>query len=152
MNKENKKIKNTNPKEFDGIKFKSTFECNCYKHLKESNLEFSYESEKITLWEGIKLDKVIFMAPKKLSLGKYGKVLEYNNKKLINITYTPDFILTKGKYKIYMDIKGKENDVYPIKRKMFLKYLEEKDDFIYYFFEPHSIKQLKEAIELIKNL
>ena len=148
MEKENRRIKGAHSVEFDNIKFKSALECSCYKKLKESGLEFNYESERIIIWEGLKLKNTKLYLPNKIC-----RILEEYNKKLLNITYTPDFVVIKDNYKIYFDVKGKENDVYPIKRKMFLKYLEEKqDDWIYIFFEPHYVKQMIQAIDCIKNL
>ena len=47
----NKKILGTKIKVYKGIKFKSTLECNCYKLLEASGLEFSHEAEKTTLQE-----------------------------------------------------------------------------------------------------
>lgn len=149
----NKKIRGASIIEFDNIKFRSILEKSCYKKLMLSSLNFTYESEKIVLWEGIKLDKTIFYAPKKIGNGKYSKLIEKQERALVNITYTPDFIVTFGNYKIYFDVKGKENDTYPIKKKMFLKVLENRSDGLcYMFFEPHSVGQLLQAIEIIKNI
>lgn len=149
----NKKIKGATSIIYKGITFRSILECSCYKKLEISGFDFSYESEKIILWEGVKLQNTILYAPKKLKPGKYGKLLETQTRALLNTTYTPDFIVTKGNYKIYFDVKGKENDTYPIKRKMFLKHLEERNDGInYIFFEPHNIRQMLQSIEIIKGL
>lgn len=153
MKSNNKKIKGATLAEYNGIKFKSILECSCYKKLENSGFDFSYESEKITLWDGIKLQNTKVYAPKKIKAGKYDKFLELQTRALLNTTYTPDFIVTKGNYKIYFDVKGKENDIYPIKKKMFLKTLEERNDGInYIFFEPHNVRQMLQAIEIIKGL
>lgn len=153
MKSNNKKIKGATLAEYNGIKFKSILECSCYKKLENSGFDFSYESEKITLWDGIKLQNTKVYAPKKIKAGKYNKFLEPQTRALLNTTYTPDFIVTKGNYKIYFDVKGKENDIYPIKKKMFLKTLEERNDGInYIFFEPHNVRQMLQAIEIIKGL
>lgn len=149
----NKKIKGATTIRYNGIKFKSILECSCYKKLEISGLDFLYESEKITLWRGSKLHNILIYTPKKIKIGKYGKLLEPQTRALKDITYTPDFVVTKGNYKIYFDVKGKENDIYPIKKKMFLKILEERNDGIkYVFVEPHSVRQMLQAIEIIKEL
>lgn len=151
--KENKKIRGATSIRYSDITFKSCLECSCYKKLELSGLDFAYESEKVILWEGTKLNKVLFYSPKKIKLGKYNKILELQKRALLNITYTPDFVVTKNNYKIYFDVKGKENETYPIKKKMFLKILENRNDGIrYLFFEPHTVKQMLQAIEIIKNL
>lgn len=153
MESNNKKIRGATSTEYNGIKFRSILECSCYKKLETSGLEFSYESEKITLWEGTKLKETLVYAPKKIKAGKYGHSLELQTRALLNTTYTPDFIVFKGDYKIYFDVKGKENDTYPIKKKMFLKSLEEREDnWKYIFFEPHNVRQMLQAIEIIKKL
>lgn len=147
----NKRIKGAKSTELDGIKFKSLLECSCYKKLKESDLKFSYESERIPIWEGAKLEETVVFAPKKIGNGRYDKTLIEQKRALLGITYTPDFLVEKGIYRFYFDVKGKENDIYPIKKKMFLKSLEQRQDgYIYGFFEPHSVKQMVQAIELIK--
>lgn len=149
----NRRVRGATSSEYGGIKFKSLLECSCYKKLEISGLDFSYEGEKVILWEGTKLRNIKVYTPKKIGTGRYSKVLEEQSRALLNITYTPDFIVTKKDYKIYFDVKGKENDIYPIKKKMFLKTLEERQDGIkYIFFEPHSIKQMLQAIEFIKAL
>ena len=153
MESSNKKIKGATSIEYNGIKFKSILECSCYKKLEAAGFDFSYESERIPLWEGVKLQNTIVYAPKKIRAGKYGKFLESQTRALLDITYTPDFIVHKDNYRIYFDVKGKENDTYPIKKKMFLKTLEERQDGIQYiFFEPHNVRQMLQAIEIIKEL
>jgi hypothetical protein len=149
----NKKIKGAVATEFDGIKFRSRLECSCYKKLKDSGLKFYHEPERIALWKGIKLENTQVMAPKKIKVGKFEKTLSPQVRALRDITYTPDFLVEKGNHRIYFDAKGKENDTYPLKKKMFLKMLESRDDgFIYSFYEPHSVKQMVESIELIQKL
>lgn len=152
---ENKKIRGASQVTFDGITFKSKLELSCYKKLKESGLKFAYEPEKFILWNGFKPTFPIY-APKKLGNGKYGRLLELKSRSLLDITYTPDFIVYKDDYIIYFDVKGKENDTYPIKKKMFL-YLLQNDSILddgrkFMFFEPHSVYQMVEAINKIKTL
>lgn len=150
---ENKKIKGAKEVIFDSIKFKSRLEMTCYRKFKEAGLDFSYESEKVILWEGFKPSSIQIYSPKKEGRGSYRGNLELQEKKLLNITYTPDFIVTKDNYKIYLDVKGIPNDTYPIKKKLFLKILEERNDnYKYLFIEPHNIRQINQAIDLIKNL
>lgn len=153
MDNINKKIRGARTIEYKDVKFKSLLECSCYKKLESSGLDFSYESEKITLWKGIKPQNISIYSPKKIKLGKYGRDLELQSRALLDITYTPDFVVTKNNYKIYFDVKGKENDTYPIKKKMFLKILEERNDGKQYlFFEPHNIRQMLQAINIITKL
>ena len=76
MKSNNRKIRGATSIEYNGIKFKSILECSCYKKLETAGLDFSYESEKITLWDGVKLQNTLVYAPKKIKVGKYGKFLE----------------------------------------------------------------------------
>lgn len=151
--KKNIRIKGARGIIYNNIEFRSLLECSCYKKLELSGLNFSYESERIILWEGVKLSKVKLYAPKKLGIGKYSKILEEQKRALLNMTYTPDFIIIKGNYKIYFDVKGKENDTYPIKKKLFLKVLENRqDEYTYLFFEPHNVGQMMQALDIISKL
>lgn len=153
MDSVNKRILGATSTSYNGIKFKSRLECSCYKKLEHSGLDFSYEGERVVLLEGFKPGNITIYAPDRKNAGRYGKELNIKDRAIINITYTPDFIVVKGDYKIYFDVKGKENDVYPVKKKMFLKYLEEKNDGLkYIFFEPHSVAQMMQAINIINQL
>lgn len=146
----NKKIKGATQVCDRGITFKSRLEQSCYKILIESSLPFAYEPEKIILFEGFYMSNVKYYAPENKT---YRSNLVYKKDKIRSITYTPDFKISYKNYKIYVDVKGKENDVYPLKKKIFLKYLESKQDgYDYLFFEPHSVRQMKEMIDLIIEL
>ena len=50
----NRKIKNATPFEFDGITFRSKFECDVYKALKENGFHPLYEAEKVILFNGFR--------------------------------------------------------------------------------------------------
>lgn len=149
----NKKVINASPTEYNGIKFKSRLEVSCYKLLTEAGLNFTYESEKIVIWEGTRLKKTRYFRPS--SKRNMTGLKEYN-KVLMNVTYTPDFVVTFGEYpngyKFYIDVKGKENDVYPIKKKMFLKSIDTRNDSMnYMFFEPHNVNDIRQTISIIKE-
>lgn len=146
----NQKVKNATPSTYNSIQFRSLLEVACYKKLQESGLNFTYESQKLVIWEGFKLSKVKYFCPK-------GNNLSENTTKLISITFLPDFIVRYKNYIIIFDVKGKANDVYPLKKKLLLKKLEElsnddSDNSIYIFMEPHSVKQMVQAISYIKTL
>lgn len=148
MGLSNKKIKNATHKIYKGIKFKSKLECSCYQMLEQSNLSFEYESERIILMPGFYPDKIVVYVPNKKT-----KSFNMNTYKIKDITYTPDFIIKKDNYIIYMDVKGMPNDTYPIKKKLFINYLKNLSDSInYIFMEPHNKKQILECIEIIKKL
>lgn len=153
---ENKKVLNTQRFTIDDINMRSGLEVSFYKKLKKTDLKFFYEPDKFTLINGSKIVGVTILAPRHLGRGRYGKILEKQTRALLKITYTPDFYIIKGKYHIYIDIKGMPNDVYPIKKKLFILYLMREKQLNsnneYIFIEPHSLRQMDEAIDYINNL
>ncbi len=136
----NKKVINAKTIVCDNISFKSKLELYAYKKLKEANLEFQYESKTFTLWEGFKPTNVSYFKPNSDNL------MVINNTKVQNTTYTPDFV---GNGWI-IEVKGKENDIYPLKCKMFRKLIEDSGEYKL-FLEPHSQKQVDECIQIISK-
>ena len=140
---ENKKIKNATPKEYNGIKFKSLVEVSVYKHLLSLGFNPEYEKHKYTIWEGLKPSIPFYNQN-----GKKEFVLQ--SKKIIDITYTPDFTFKYKSIFVIIEVKGQENDTFPIKKKMFRKYLElSLPNAI--FFEVRTIKQLKQSLKIIDD-
>lgn len=146
----NKKIKNTNKKVFNGIKFKSQLEVMVYKTLLQEGFNVQYEAQPYILWKGFKPTLPFFDQNKKT------KLLELKNTKIIDIKYTPDFSFIYNNKLVFIEAKGKENDVFYIKKKLFRSYLENKyfnkelKQFPMYF-EIYTKKQLLQAIEIIKS-
>ncbi len=138
---ENKKVKNARITIYDGISFKSKLEVYCYKKLKENVIPFEYEKYKFTLFEGIKPSILTSIFPNKQG------ILEVNTDKLRDITYTPDFVGDSW----IIETKGRANDSYPLKLKMFRKLMESQNKYRL-FMEPHNQKQVDGAIKLIKEL
>jgi hypothetical protein len=139
------KFKNTRGINYDNIIFKSQLEVSFYKHLKLCcPYPFFYENERTTLIEGFTPSFNVFL-PK-----KGYKELQLNTTKIKDITY--QFVVETPKLKAYIEAKGRPNDVYPIKRKLFLKAMStiiSTKEII--FFEPHTIGQLHQCIEIIKS-
>ena len=111
---DNKKIKNATKKEYNGIQFKSLLEVMVYKTLLQKGFEPHYEASKYPIWRGFKPEVPCYKPNKQ-------GVLELQKNKIIDITYTPDFIFMApdNKTVIIMEIKGFQNDTYPLKEKMF---------------------------------
>lgn len=134
----NKKVKNATSVEYDGIKFKSKLELTIYKALREKGLNPLYECNKFILQEGFRPSKPYYLkgvCPK--TANGYAKIIQ--------ITYTPDFTVEYGDKILFIEAKGKQNDSYPIKRKLFLKYLESMSNS--YFMEVYSKKDLLESLK-----
>lgn len=143
----NKKIKNATSLTYDDTQFKSKAEVMVYKTLLQSGFKPYYEATSYIIWKGFKPTVPYYTTGK-------GKNLELNCKKLINITYTPDFVMMAkdNKTLIIIEVKGFANDVYPYKRKLFRKYLEKlKEEQEVAYFEIYTKKQLLQAIEIINR-
>jgi len=139
----NKKILNASPLEWGGIKFKSKLEMMVYRTLLDNGIIAQYEPTKYIIWEGYKPKAKFYDKDK-------SGALRLNDKKIISITYTPDFVFDLGVLRVFIEVKGMENDVFYIKKKMFRKYLEELTDCIPLYFEIYSKRQLIQAIQLIQ--
>lgn len=135
----NKKVKNATSLEYDGIKFRSKLEVTIYKTLKEEGLNPLYEHTKCILQEGFRLSKPYWCKGISYS-NKQGE-----NKKVIAITYTPDFTVKYKDCVLFIESKGFQNETFPLKRKLFLKYLEQIPNA--YFIEVYSKKDLVESLK-----
>lgn len=141
---ENKKIVGATPDiAFDGTPMRSKLETNIYKWLYELGIKPKYESETFTYWNGPKPTVPFYDLSKTRHCYK-------NMKKLVDMKYTPDFIFYHGNIKVIVEAKGRENDQFPIRKKLFRAYLETLDYPVIYA-EIYTKKQLKEFIETLNN-
>lgn len=138
---ENKKIKNATSKVLDGIQFKSRLEASIYKTLKEHGIEASYE--KVTF------EFVPRLRPTVPFFNRIKKLFGLEMKPLHPITYTPDFTFDYKDMLIIIEAKGFENDVYPVKKNLFRRHLEDMEKYTMYF-EIRTKKELLEALRIIK--
>lgn len=141
----NKKVVNATPEEYSNIRFKSKIEVMVYKTLLQHGFKPEYETHTYTIWEGFKPTVPFYTRNK-------AKATILNLKKLINITYTPDFYIEYEGLKIIIEVKGSTNDVFPYKFKMFRWHIEnmpDKDNYL--IFEIFTKRQLLESIEIIKS-
>lgn len=146
----NKKIKNTNKKKYNGIQFKSQLEVMVYKTLLQEGFTVMYEEKPYILWKGFKPTIPFY------DQNKNTKLLELKPNKIIDIKYTPDFTIYYKDKIIFIEAKGKENDVFYIKKKLFRYWLETKYNskelqFYPMYFEVYTKRQLLQAINIIKN-
>ena len=136
------KIKNATKCVYKGIKFRSKLELFTYRKLQEAGIKADYEKTTFVIQDGFEFDNdCIEPSTKGYGIKK--------SRKIRAITYTPDFIDPKNKWII--EVKGYANDVFPIKWKMFKKYLHEKGNEAVLFL-PKNQKQVLDTIERIKNL
>lgn len=142
---ENRKILNATSIVYNNIIFKSKLEKMAYQTLREQGFPVQYEPHKYIIWKGIK-PTVPFYSKDKIT-----RMLKPENKKIIDISYTPDLEFIHKGYLIIIEMKGALNDTYPIKKKMFRKWLEENHPKSIYF-EIYTKRQLLQAIDIINNL
>lgn len=154
----NKKIKNATKNTFESILFKSKMEKSCYVTLLQNGFSPQYEAITFTLWEGFKPIVPFYDQETKKQRDSRDPnsrlLLRKKDNKLIGIKYTPDFFIRYNDLDVYIEVKGIENDVFYIKKKMFIKYLNDK--FIELgkksiYFEIYTKTQLLQAIDIIKN-
>ena len=141
---ENQKIRNATPTEYEGIDFKSQVEKSVFRYLVRLGFSPSYESETFVCVESFSPSVPFFTRRKVPRKPLYKGCLDMAELK--DITYTPDIIFMFGDIKVIIEVKGFENDVFPIKRKLFRKYLETVDYPVVYA-EIFTIKQLKEFLD-----
>lgn len=142
---ENKKIINASPLEYDGISFKSKLEKMAYQTLKEQGFPVLYEPKKFIIWEGFRPNVPFY------NKDASTRMLKMDRKKVIDISYTPDLMFEYNNHLIIIEMKGFENNTYPLKKKIFRKWLESNYPNSIYF-EIFTKKQLLQAINIIKNL
>ena len=129
----------------DNIVFKSRIELLCYNKLKESKLkDYGYERSKIILQDTFTYDgKYYTKGTGTMGLACYGR-------KILHISYTPDFTIVKNGISHYIETKGYERDDFKIKKKMFLYWLSINSPQSLYI-ECFNSRQIDEAIQLIEN-
>ena len=147
--KPNKKVRNATILEYYGITFKSKLELHCYKNLKKHNIKFQYEKIKYELVPSFQFENDSYELFKVKGVRTFGK-----QRPLIRaITYTPDFVgyyPGRTKKMFIIETKGNPNDSFPLKWKLFKRYLQySKSDIDLYM--PRNQKQTEEVIELINT-
>lgn len=160
----NKKIRNATVVKAKGITFKSTTEKMVYRTLIDNGITPEYEKYTFTLWDGFVpvtpfYDQETNTQQEKRNLteneGKESpKILIPKTDKVVGIRYTPDFHFVKEGVDIWIEVKGFENDVFYIKKKLFRKFLDdrlEKEGKRSMFFEIYTKRQLLQALQIINE-
>lgn len=145
---ENKKIKNATPVNFNDIHFKSTIERTIYRALIQQGITPIYEGSTFTLSPRLRPIKVPYYTRRKVK-GDSKTQLCLDMSPIDSITYTPDFTFLLNGIFVIIEVKGFVNDIFPVKRNLFRKYLESSEIPIMYF-EIRSKKELLRALEIVK--
>lgn len=160
----NKKIRNATSAKIKGITFKSQTEKTIYRTLVENGIKPEYEKYTFTLWEGFNpitpfYDQETDKQQEKRnseenSEKKTPKMLVLKSSPVIGIRYTPDLHFVKDDVDIWIEVKGIENDVFYIKKKLFRKYLDNRfqnEGKKSMFFEVYTKRQMLQALQIINE-
>ena len=125
---------------FDGITFASGLEKYMYMVLKKAKIHAVYEGATFVLQEDFMFDVDSY---ERQANGK-GDMINRGQKKIQNIKYTPDFISDS----FIIECKGRANESFPIRWKMFKKYVKEHLKRVT-LYKPQNQKECDQVIELI---
>lgn len=100
---------------YDGIKFASGLEKYMYIQLKKNNISASYEGETFVIFDGFTFNTSCY----ERQANGAGGFSERGFKKVLQITYTPDFVSED----FIIECKGRANESFPIRWKMFKKWI-----------------------------
>lgn len=150
------KVKNVKSTVVDGIKFRSTAEGICYQLLKNNGFQCVYEPYHIQLLPPLTPKSIkIYVPQKHRHKGVKSVTFTQRIKDIEAITYTPDFVVEFDDCVVYIEVKGFPNDAYPLRYKLFMKYLNnaalQNPQKTFMFFEPHNQKQMLEMINVLKQ-
>lgn len=145
----NKKVRNASECTYNDMKFRSKLELYCYKYFLDNKLKLEYEANTYVVLPKFETNVNVYLPVKK----RNSRVTELclKTKKVLPITYTPDFTLQIHDKTFFIETKGKPNDVYPLKRKLFLNYLKNLN-YKCWFFEPHNQQQVRDTYNIIQNI
>jgi len=125
---------------FDGITFASGLERYMYQALKKAKIHSVYEGCTFTLQESFMFDNESY---ERQSNGK-GDMVNRGCKKILSIKYTPDFVSDS----FIIECKGRANESFPIRWKMFKKYVNNNMKHVT-LYKPQNQKECDKVIELI---
>jgi len=125
---------------FDGIQFASGLERYMYQALKKAKIKSKYEGKTYEIQEGFMFNVDSY---ERQANGK-GDMVNRGQKKILNIKYTPDFISDS----FIIECKGRANESFPIRWKMFKKYVKERIPHVT-LYKPQNQKECDKVVELI---
>jgi len=125
---------------FDGIQFASGLEKYMYLALKEAKIIARYEGETYVLQDSFEFNNESY---ERQANGK-GEMKDRGQKKILNIKYTPDFVSDS----FIIECKGRANESFPIRWKMFKKYVKERIPHVT-LYKPQNQKECDKVVELI---
>lgn len=153
----NKKVRNAKTVQGYGIEFKSKLELYCYSYFYQNGITLQYEKTTYEIVSKTKLSPKLEIWLDRKTKGRSDHHLrkQVSKRGLDATKYTPDFMYVTNKHVFIIETKGKANDVYPLKRKLFLQLascLADSTTKDWYFFEPHSMIEVREMYDIIKSI
>lgn len=130
-------------KQKDLGRYASGLEKYCGDSLKAAGLDFEYEQQ-FTIMEGFNYPSPYFK-----STPKSKELKDVSSRKVLPITYKPDFYLPD--YKTFIETKGwvRANDSFPLRWKIFMNYLLNRGMGNHALFIPKNKKQVDETIKTL---
>lgn len=148
------KIKNATSLEYKGLTFKSKLELFTYMKLLEAGInDFKYEQEKFTLMQPFEFNCDSIEMYERAVKGTDGRIKLYGpvTNNIRGITYLPDFTCIKeDKTGYVIEVKGYNNDVFPVKWKFFKDYLL-RNGYNLTLYKPNNQGNVLKTIEMIKE-
>ena len=126
----------------DGIKFASGLEAYMYRALKKAKIKAQYEKRSFELQTSFEFNNSSY---ERQSNGK-GDMINRGNKKVLAISYTPDFEGTN----FIIECKGRANESFPIRWKLFKKHIAKHYPNMR-LYKPQKQSECDDVINLIKN-
>ena len=143
--KRNKQITRSTKVQYQGLNFASKLEMHMYKLLKQAMIPVEYERKTFSLVEGFDFTNASY---EKTRVKKF--LHDRGNKNVLPIKYTPDFLDIQDPPRFIIECKGNPNEAFPIRWKLFKRYLINKNikaD----LFMPRNQKDCAEVVKIIKQ-
>jgi hypothetical protein len=127
-------------------KYKSGLEKTCADLLAESGLSFDYEEREYVLVDSFRYESTYYKMTAKAK-----DLSNRTNRVVLPIKYTPDFVAKDGSWVIETKGYTPSHHDFPMRWKLFLKYLSERGDPLPSLFICRNKHQIEQAIAVIKN-
>lgn len=122
----------------DGIKFQSGLEAYTYRKLKEAGVRFEYEKRSFTIIDGFDASVSSWESLRKKFIPRKDRIRP--------ITYKPDFTCPEMTWVI--EVKGRANELFPMRWKLFKRHLKVTDQHPELFL-PSNMKEVDIAVNWI---
>ena len=125
---------------YNGIQFASGLEKHMYIALKKAKIQTKYEGQTYKIFESCEMLNECY---ERCANGK-GEFKDRGDKKILTIKYTPDFI----GHDYIIECKGRPNESFPIRWKMFKKYVADNLPNVT-LYKPQNQKECEKVVEII---